>query len=251
MPRSATAALSSPGASLGQDNSGWGVYGQRYGAAGGARRRRVQGQYPCGARSGQFVRCRARRWRLCRHLELDRPGWLRRGVYGQRYSAAGAPAGDEFLVNTVKTGNQDFPSVAGLSDGGFIVTFQSNNSGGGIYGQRLSTASKITLDPVKSDGRERTDCHLHRRRQRHASTDCAMAAHARTAGRALQTSLARQQKPLASPRRTRQNGNQYRAVFSNSLGTAITNSRDLDGDLYGERHTLDLTLPSSTFANSP
>jgi hypothetical protein len=124
--------------SIGQDNSGWGVYGQRYGAAGA----RAGGEFKvnthaaldqanssvAGLGDGGFV--------VTWH-SFGQDGNFH-GVYGQRYSATGAPAGDEFLVNTVKTGNQDFPSVAGLSDGGFIVTFQSNNSGGGIYGQRYN-----------------------------------------------------------------------------------------------------------------
>ena len=45
---------------------------------------------------------------------------------------------EEFQVNTYTENRQDRPSVASLSDGGFVVTWQSNGqdgSGSGIYGQ--------------------------------------------------------------------------------------------------------------------
>jgi len=61
------------------------------------------------------------------------------GIYAQRYTGVGGKTGGEFLVNTVKTGAQTRPAVAGLSDGGFIVVWQSageDGSGYGIYGQR-------------------------------------------------------------------------------------------------------------------
>ena len=65
------------------------------------------------------------------------------GIFAQRYSAAGAPVGGEFRVNTYKQNHQSEPSVAALSDGGFVVTWTSqlqDGSGGGVYGQRYSAA---------------------------------------------------------------------------------------------------------------
>ncbi len=61
------------------------------------------------------------------------------GVYGQRFDAAGAPVGSEFLVNTATSDAQEWPVVAGLSDGGYVVAWQSANQDGsswGVYGQR-------------------------------------------------------------------------------------------------------------------
>lgn len=61
------------------------------------------------------------------------------GVYGQIYEANGTKAGDEFPVNTYTEEAQSFASVAGLSDGKFVVVWTSNNQDGdnyGIYGQR-------------------------------------------------------------------------------------------------------------------
>ncbi|MEH6542178.1 T1SS-143 repeat domain-containing protein, partial [Halopseudomonas sp.] len=60
------------------------------------------------------------------------------GIFGQVYNQNGTPQGTEFLVNTVTSNNQSNPSVTGLSDGGWVVTWQSQAqdlSGDGIYGQ--------------------------------------------------------------------------------------------------------------------
>ncbi|MEO0032096.1 MAG: hypothetical protein RIS94_1854 [Pseudomonadota bacterium] len=45
------------------------------------------------------------------------------GIKAQVYDATGAKVGAEFLVNTSSAGEQDRPAVAGLADGGFIVTW--------------------------------------------------------------------------------------------------------------------------------
>ena len=66
-----------------------------------------------------------------------------RGVYGQRYNAAGEAQGSEFRVNTYTTGNQGNPAVAMDADGDFVVTWESYGQDGddnGIYGQRYNAA---------------------------------------------------------------------------------------------------------------
>ena len=57
------------------------------------------------------------------------------GIYCQRYTCTGVPVGGEFVVNTVTLGNQASPSITMLSDGGFLIVWQS----GGINGQRYSS----------------------------------------------------------------------------------------------------------------
>ncbi|CAL7963845.1 hypothetical protein MIDIC_90004 [Alphaproteobacteria bacterium] len=58
------------------------------------------------------------------------------GIYGQRYSASGSALGLEFLVNSRTSGDQEAPSVASLSNGGFVVAWhESDNAKYGIYGQ--------------------------------------------------------------------------------------------------------------------
>ena len=65
------------------------------------------------------------------------------GVYAQRYSATGAKAGGEFLVNTTTFNSQFQPKIASLADGGFVVTwssFEQDGSGEGVFGQRYTAA---------------------------------------------------------------------------------------------------------------
>ncbi len=47
------------------------------------------------------------------------------GVYAQRFDAAGNKVGAEFRANTTTDSYQGMPSVAPLSDGGFVVTWQT------------------------------------------------------------------------------------------------------------------------------
>lgn len=49
----------------------------------------------------------------------------RQGVYGQRFSAAGAKLGGEFRVNQFTSNNQRTPSVAALNSGKFVVAWVS------------------------------------------------------------------------------------------------------------------------------
>src|SRR5207253_2446153 len=49
--------------------------------------------------------------------------------------------GSEFHVDTTTTGSQANPSVTALSDGGFLVSWSSDASGGtSVVGQRFSAA---------------------------------------------------------------------------------------------------------------
>ncbi|MCP4339446.1 MAG: hypothetical protein GY799_11295, partial [Desulfobulbaceae bacterium] len=47
------------------------------------------------------------------------------GIYGQIYNADGSINGAEFRINTTTADSQEFSSISTLSDGGFIVTWQS------------------------------------------------------------------------------------------------------------------------------
>lgn len=81
---------------------------------------------------------------------LDDGGWMvvwksfgqdgaEGGIYRQRYSAAGTAVGNEERVNTTTASAQTAPDVTQLSDGGWLVTWQSFNQDGsshGIYQQR-------------------------------------------------------------------------------------------------------------------
>ena len=129
--------------SNGQDGSGYGVYAQRYDAAGVA----VGGEFrvnsftvnnqvaPAVAMdgAGNFVVT----WES---NGQDGSGY---GFYAQRYDAAGVAVGSEFRVNSFTVNHQFEPAVAMDGAGNFVVTWISNGqdgSGYGIYAQRYDAA---------------------------------------------------------------------------------------------------------------
>lgn len=133
--------------SYSQDGSGWGVYGQRYDAAGkraGTREFKVNkttaaNQYTpevTGLTGGGYTFAWAANGQ-------DESGY---GVYAQRYDAAGKRAGKrEFQVNKYESSGQDEPDISGVGDGGFVVAWQSYAEDGnnyGVFGQRYDAAGK-------------------------------------------------------------------------------------------------------------
>ncbi len=71
-----------------------------------------------------------------------------RGVFGQMFDSDGNSVGDEFQVNTHTAASQRSPSISSLSDGGFVITWDSNVQDGepdadglnfGIYGQAFDS----------------------------------------------------------------------------------------------------------------
>ena len=65
------------------------------------------------------------------------------GVFGARFSSAGARLATEFQVNTYTTSNQVVPRVAVDADGDFVVAWQSNTQDSeqdGVFARRFSSA---------------------------------------------------------------------------------------------------------------
>lgn len=62
-------------------------------------------------------------------------------VKAQVYAADGSKVGGEFLVNTQTTGSQATPVVTGLSNGGFVVSWQDQNSTSGDIKAQIYSAS--------------------------------------------------------------------------------------------------------------
>ena len=130
-----------------QDSSGWGIYAQRYSANGGAigSEFRVNTSVNSdqvapsvtGLADGGFLVA----WQS---NGQDGSG---DGIYAQRYASSGDLMGSEFKVNTYTALGQVSPSVTSLSDGGFLVAWQSDGqdgSGWGVYAQRYAAdGSKI------------------------------------------------------------------------------------------------------------
>lgn len=70
------------------------------------------------------------------------------GIFAQRFNSAGVAQGSEFQVNTFGTSRQMYPSVAMDENGGFVITWQSQNQDlgttNGIYAQKFnSNGAKI------------------------------------------------------------------------------------------------------------
>jgi hypothetical protein len=63
------------------------------------------------------------------------------GIFVQRFDAAGAPVGGETLVNTTTVGGQSEPSIAALTDGGYVVTWQGGTGvDAEIFAQRFDAS---------------------------------------------------------------------------------------------------------------
>lgn len=129
--------------SEGQDGSGYGVYGQRYSAAG----------TPQGAefRVNDFTTGD----QLDASVAMDSDGnfvavWASHGqdgsgygIYARRYNANGVPEGGEFRVNSYTMNSQLDPSIAMNSDGDFVIVWASHSQDGdrwGVYGRRYDSS---------------------------------------------------------------------------------------------------------------
>ncbi|MBC1236717.1 putative Ig domain-containing protein [Nostoc sp. 2RC] len=126
-----------------QDESGNGIYAQRYNSAG-------------VAQGGEFkVNTSSNGEQINPTIAMDADGdfvisWQSKdqdgsgyGIYAQRYNSAGVAQGNEFRVNTYTIDHQSNPSIAMDADGDFVISWQSyyqDNSYYGIYAQRYNSA---------------------------------------------------------------------------------------------------------------
>lgn len=128
-----------------QDGSGYGVYGQHYGADGNPLAGEFQiNTYTVGNQTGPVVTALADGGFVVTWTSAGQDG-NGNGVYGQRYGGDGRLINSEFRVNTYTAGNQAKQQVTALSDGGFVVTWQSNGQDGngtGVYAQRFDVNSQ-------------------------------------------------------------------------------------------------------------
>jgi serralysin len=77
-----------------------------------------------------------------------------RGIYGQKFDNDGNKVGDEFQVNTKVADSQKEPTVTGLDDGGFIVSWVAEYQDGnqeGKYQNGLS-GTEIIMQRFDKDG---------------------------------------------------------------------------------------------------
>ena len=84
-----------------------------------------------------------------------------RSVKAQLYNASGAAVGGEFLVNTQTTGDQDEPSVIGLPDGRFVVTWTDRSGiGDGSFSSVQAQIFDATGTRIGSEFRVNTQTNL-------------------------------------------------------------------------------------------
>jgi hypothetical protein len=137
--------------SNGQDGSGLGVYGQRYGPGGAAVGSEFRANTTTsGDQADASVAALADGGYVVTWSgNGPTDNW---GIHGQRYSAAGAAVGTEFRVNATAIGDQYSPATAALADGGFVVTWESlDGSTSGIYGQRYDASGAAVGTEFRSN----------------------------------------------------------------------------------------------------
>ena len=122
--------------------SDYGIFGQRYDAAGVAVGPEFQvNTYASSYQQNPSVTALADGGFVVTWQSRGQDGNFN-GIFGQRYDAAGSAVGLEFQVNTYWNLDQREPAVTALADGGFVVTWESTQDGSntGIYGQRYDAA---------------------------------------------------------------------------------------------------------------
>lgn len=128
-----------------QDGSGWGIYGQIFGGAG----EKVGEEFQVNAftqgdqRNFQMTSLSNGRFVVCwESMDQDGSGL---GIYGQVFSENGEKIWTEFQVNTYAEMHQQNPQIASLSNGNFVICWESlqqDGFGWGVYAQLFSSEGK-------------------------------------------------------------------------------------------------------------
>ncbi|MBX7104277.1 MAG: hypothetical protein K1X57_09350 [Gemmataceae bacterium] len=126
--------------SFGQDGANYGIYAQRYDAAGNKSGGEIAvNTGTASIESNPSVAIDGDGDAVVTWMSFFQDGssW---GVYGQRFDNTGAKVGSEFLVNTSTALEQSYPAVAMDLDGDFVTVWQASGQDGnqyGIFGQRF------------------------------------------------------------------------------------------------------------------
>ena len=74
-------------------------------------------------------------------------------INAQRFDASGNKVGSEILVTNITSSSYDLyrPSVAGLTDGGYVISWESRNSSGDydVYAKRYDALGQVSKDEFK------------------------------------------------------------------------------------------------------
>ena len=144
-----------------QDGDNWGVYGQRYDAAGDPVEFEFQiNQETADEQKEPSVSALADGGFIVSWQSRNQDGdnW---GIYGRRYSADGDPLGREFQINSTSADEQKEVATAALGDGGLAVAWQSRNQDGddgGVYGHRYESETvSATVNPPTAEAASMLD----------------------------------------------------------------------------------------------
>ena len=126
-----------------QDSDEWGIYAQRYSAAGTSRGREFQvNTYTEDSQSGPSAAMDSSGNFIIVWTSEGQDGDLG-GIYAKRYNASGTSRDSEFQVNTYIKDSQIASSVAMDSSGNFVIAWNSEGQDGdsdGIYARRYDAS---------------------------------------------------------------------------------------------------------------
>ena len=126
----------------GQDGSAWGIFGQRYDAAGTPQGSEFQvNTYTTSDQSSPSVAMDPNGNFVVVWESYGQDGF-NSGVFGQRFDASGTPQGAEFQVNAYALSSDSDPAIAMDPNGNFVVTWAGGQDGDpdGIFAQRYDAA---------------------------------------------------------------------------------------------------------------
>ncbi len=136
--------------SQGQDGDGYGIYGQRYNAAGVAQGGEFRiNTYTVSAQRNPRVSTDASGNFVVVWDSVGQDG-SSKGSFGQRFTAAGVPQGGEFQANTYTLNDQSFPVLSVAPNGSFVVAWISAAQDGafeGIFGKRYDSSGNPLNTP--------------------------------------------------------------------------------------------------------
>jgi hypothetical protein len=123
--------------SKGQDGSGLGVYLQRFSANGAklGQESRVN-TVTAGDQNEAVIAALGNDAFVV--LWQDSNDGAGKGIFGQRFSAAGAKSGSPFRINETRVGDQTRPAIAAHGPKGFVAAWQARQQLGGIFGKTFA-----------------------------------------------------------------------------------------------------------------
>ena len=144
------------GDSSGEDGSGWGIFGQRFGSDGSP----AGGEFQVNSNTNDSQRFPAVSSNTSdggfvvawEGTNQDGSGI---GVLGRRFGTDGLPVAHDFQVNSYTTADQGSPAVSHDPSGGFVIGWKdSGGSNNGIFGQRWRSIPTLSIAPISADQAE-------------------------------------------------------------------------------------------------